>query len=105
MKDKHVKLSSELIYQVEEYMKKNDLNFSQAIRTILEVGLNNINLTKSLNLNNSLLDKIYSRQAYTVELIEQFYTDMEIEKVLNPNNNKALQKFKSSRNKDINYDK
>ena len=44
MKDKHVKLTSELVYQVEEYMKKNDLNFSQAIRTILEVGLNNINL-------------------------------------------------------------
>ena len=34
------------------------------------------------------------------EQIDKFYTYMEIEKVLNPNNNNALQKFKSERYKD-----
>ena len=96
----HISLTNELDKRIRDYCSANDLKYSQAVRKLLEQGLNNIDTNKKLDLNNSLLEKIYSRQIYIRDLLEQFYTDMEIDKVLNPNNNKALQKIKSERYKD-----
>ncbi len=96
----HISLTDELDKRIRDYCSANDLKYSQAVRKLIEQGLNNIDTNKKIDLNNSLMEKIYSRQIYIKDLLEQFYTDMEIEKVLNPNNNKALQKFKSERYKD-----
>ncbi len=96
----HISLTNELDKRIRDYCIANDLKYSQAVRKLIEQGLNNIDTNKKLDLNNSLMEKIYSRQIYIRDLLEQFYADMEIEKVFNPNNNKALQKFKSERYKD-----
>ena len=55
---------------------------------------------KKLDLNNSLLENIFSKQIYIRDFLEQFYSDMEIEKLSNPKNNKALQKYKLEKYKD-----
>ena len=81
----------------------NGLNFSQSIRTLIEIGLNSSEENILLKQNSVLLEKIFSRQLYLRDLIEQFYSDMEIEKLSNPRNNKALQKFKTNKDK-LKYD-
>ena len=96
----HISVTKELDKKVRDYCNANDLNYSQAVRKLIEQGLNHIDTNKKIDLNNSLMERIYSRQIYIRDLLEQFYADMEIEKSLNPNNNKALQKFKTERNKD-----
>ena len=47
-----------------------------------------------LDKNNALLDKLYSKSYYSTQLLEQFYSDLEIYRLTNPNDNKALNKFK-----------
>ena len=42
---------------------------------------------------------MFSKLMYIRDLLEQFYSDMEIEKLSNPKNSKSLQKFKISKDK------
>ena len=54
---------------------------------------------KTIDRNNSLLDRIYSKSCYIVALLEQIYSDFEWDKITNPKESKALNKFKSKMNK------
>ena len=45
---------------------------------LLECGLDNIEVYKQFEIHNSLMNKLFSRQLYIRDLLEQFYTDMEI---------------------------
>ena len=103
MKEGHAYLTKDITIKVNEYSKKTGLNFSQSARRLIEIGLNSTDENQILKENNVLLEKIFSRQIYIRDLIEQFYSDMEIEKLSNPRNNKALQKFKTNKDK-IKYD-
>lgn len=96
----HISLTDEIDQKVREYCKNDNLNYSQGIRKLIETGLNTKDTNKKLDLNNSLLENIFSKQIYIRDLVEQFYSDMEIEKSTNPKNNKALQKFKLDKYKD-----
>ena len=90
----HISLTDEIDQKVREYCKNNNLNYSQGIRKLIETGLD----TKDTN--NSLLENIFSKQIYIRDFLEQFYSDMEIEKLSNPKNNKALQKYKLEKYRD-----
>lgn len=96
----HISLSNDIDSRIREFCKINNFNYSQGIRRLIEFGLDNNEATKKLEMNNSLLENIFSKQIYLRDLIEQFYSDMEIEKLSNPKNNKALQKFKLENYKD-----
>ena len=96
----HITVPIELEKEIRKYADKNNLFISQSIRKLIENGLDNIEMKKQLEIYNSLMNKIFSRQLYIRDLLEQFYTDMEIEKLLNPKNNKALQQFKLEKQKD-----
>ena len=97
MSDSHPYITKDITRKIEEYSKKTGLNFSQSARKLIEIGLSATEENQMLKRNNALLEKIFSRQLYLRDLIEQFYSDMEIEKLSNPRNNKALQKFKTSK--------
>ena len=47
------------------------------------------------------MNKIYSRQSYIKDFLEQFYCDMEIEELRKISNNKALKEFKSRYSRDL----
>lgn len=96
---KHITLKEELDERINKFCKDNSFIYSHAIRVLIENGLNNYDLMKKLDINNSLMEKIFSRQIYIRDLLEQLYTDMEIENHLNPNKNKALQQLKKERYK------
>lgn len=84
---------------VKSYCESNNLKYSQSVTKLIELGVNNIEVNKAININNILMDKINHKLNYTIQLLEQFYSDIEIECLTNPNNNKALQKFKNKFNK------
>ncbi|HAB67009.1 hypothetical protein [uncultured Clostridium sp.] len=96
----HISLTDEIDQKVREYCKNNNLNYSQGIRKLIETGLDTKDTNKKLDLNNSLLENIFSKQIYIRDFLEQFYSDMEIEKLSNPKNNKALQKYKLEKYRD-----
>ena len=58
-----------------------------------------MNLVKTIDRNNSLLDRIYSKSYYIVAILEQIYSDFEWDKITNPIVSKALKIFKSKMNK------
>lgn len=96
----HIGLTYDLEQSIKLYAMDNKISFSEAIRRLLSTGLN-----RDMNIMNyDLLDKkvnmIISRQKYIRVLIEQFYADMEIEELQDPNKNIALQKFKNHKFKD-----
>lgn len=96
----HITIPEEVDEIIRKYVETNHIKYSQGVVQLIMQAIDNIEIKKKLDLNNSLLDKIYSRGLYTKELIEQFYSDMEIEKLTNPKNNKALQKFMLDKYKD-----
>ena len=75
------------------------ISYSEAVSQLVSLGLNNMNLVKTIERNNSLLDRIYSKSCYIVALLEQIYSDFEWDKINNPKESKALNKFKSKMNK------
>ena len=103
MADPHIYLTQDIKDRVKEYANNNGLNFSQSARKLIEIGFSTTEENQMLKQNTILLEKIFSRQLYLRDLIEQFYSDMEIEKLSNPRNNKALQKFKTSKD-NLKYD-
>ena len=100
MADPHISLSSEVDSKVRNYCKANGLNYSQGIRNLIELGLYNLETNRQIELNSSLLSKLYSKSIYTVDLIEKLYSDLEITNNSNPKDNKVLQEFKNSRYRD-----
>lgn len=100
MVNPHISLTDEIDQKIRQYCKNNNLNYSQGIRYLIELGLDTKDTNKKIDLNNSLLENIFSKQIYIRDLLEQFYSDMEIETSTNPKNNRALQKFKLEKYKD-----
>ena len=100
MADPHISLSNEIDSKVRNYCKANGLKYSQGIRNLIELGLYNLEMNRQIELNSSLLSKLYSKSIYTIDLIEKLYSDLEITNNSNPKDNKVLQEFKNSRYRD-----
>lgn len=98
---KHITISEEANSIVEKY--KVDNKYSEAVEHLIVMGDYNNQLGSLIDRNNKLLERLMFKVSYISDLLEQFYSDMEIEKVLNPKNNKALQKFKTNRDR-LKYD-
>jgi hypothetical protein len=101
MANPHISMKNDLDVKVRKYCDENDLKYSQGVRRLIEIGLENIDVTKKIDSYNSMLEKIFSRQIYIRDLIEQLYTDLEIDTSLNPKDNKSLQNFKNNKYKDM----
>lgn len=100
----HISIPENVHNLINDYAIKNGINYSQAVAKLIESGINNIELNKSINSYSGLLDRIFSKLYYNTKLLEQFYSDMEIDDTTNPNKNKGLEKFKAKFNKS-NYEK
>src|SRR5574344_244981 len=100
MADPHISLTSEVDSKVRNYCKVNGYKYSEGIRNLIELGLYNLEINKKLELNSELLSKTYSKTIYIIDLVEKFYSDLEITNNSNPKDNKVLQEFKMNRFKD-----
>ena len=88
----HISISEDLKSRLDIYCKENNFQcFSHGVIDLLEKELDHI-------LNS--VDRLNSRSSYTRDLLEQLYSNLEIETETNPKNNKSLQKFKNKYIKD-----
>lgn len=92
---KHISIPSDIDIMVLDYARKCNISFSEAVVQLVSSGINNLEMAKAFEKNNALLDKLYSKSYYSTALLEQIYSDFEWDKVTNPNESKALNKFKS----------
>ena len=92
---KHISIPSDIGIMILDYARKCNISFSEAIVQLVSSGINNQEMAKEFEKNNALLDKLYSKAYYFTALLEQIYSDFEWDKVTNPNESKALNKFKS----------
>lgn len=97
----HISLTSDIDAEIREYAEKNKIRYSQAISILVEKGLTKENFISTNDLINGKVDALNNKQIYLIKLVEQFYSDMEIENITNPNNNKSLQSFKNKKYKDL----
>ena len=101
MREVHFKISNELFSMIEEYRIKNNYNKTQAYISLIELGLTKTDEKIIINNIISSLDKLNSRNNYVRALLEQLYSDLEIENNTNPNKNTSLQEFKRKQFKDM----
>ena len=92
---KHISIPKDIDIIVLDYARKCNISFSEAVVQLVSSGINNLEMAKAFEKNNALLDKLYSKSYYSTALLEQIYSDFEWDKVTNPNESKALNKFKS----------
>ena len=92
---KHISIPSDIDIMILDYARKCNISFSEAVVQLVSPGINNLEMAKAFEKNNALLDKLYSKSYYSTALLEQIYSDFEWDKVTNPNESKALNKFKS----------
>ncbi|MGM9848357.1 MAG: hypothetical protein ACI312_01225 [Bacilli bacterium] len=92
---KHISIPSDIDIMILDYARKCNISFSEAVVQLVSSGINNLEMAKAFEKNNALLDKLYSKSYYSTALLEQIYSDFEWDKVTNPNESKALNKFKS----------
>lgn len=92
---KHISIPSDIDIMILDYSRKCNISFSEAVVQLVSSGINNLEMAKAFEKNNALLDKLYSKSYYSTALLEQIYSDFEWDKVTNPNESKALNKFKS----------
>lgn len=96
----HVTLPDELDKKIKEYALDHGIKYSLSVQKLIEAGFDRTNTNRLVEMNNTFLERINSRQNYMCLLLEQMYSDMEFGALSDPKKNIALQQFKSKRNKE-----
>ena len=98
----HISISEELKNRIDVYCKENNFQcFSHGVIDLLEKALRQNKIDNVLDHLSNSIDRLNSKTSYTKDLIEQLYSNLEIETETNPKNNKSLQRFKNKYIKDI----
>lgn len=96
----HFRIDDELLSKIEEYMKNNNCTKTKALISLLEVGLEKTNTSLDIQEMKKLMNKLNSRNNFNRILLEQLYSDLEIENLTDTKKNKALQELKTKKFKD-----
>lgn len=97
----HISISEDLKSRLDIYCKENNFQcFSHGVIDLLEKALSQSKLDKVLDHILNSVDRLNSKSSYTRDLLEQLYSNLEIETETNPKSNKSLQKFKNKYIKD-----
>lgn len=92
---KHIIISEELNDRILELNGPNIKNYSKTVSYLIEKGLDNLVLNENISFNNSMLEKIYARDGYSIDLIEQLFKELDMKD--------KLDNFKKNRYKDSKY--
>lgn len=65
----HISIPFDIDSQIQEYSGLRKINYSEAVCQLVTLGLNNMDLTKAIQKNNALMDKIYSKSVYSTDLL------------------------------------
>ena len=92
---KHIIMSDELDEKIWKINGPNKKAYSKTVSFLIEKGIDNLALNENITFNNSMLEKIYARDGYSIDLIEQLWKEL--------NMKDKLDAFKKSRYKDSKY--
>lgn len=92
---KHIIISEELDKKIWEINGPNKKTYSKTASHLIERGIDNLALNDNILFNNSILEKIYARDGYTIDLIEQLFKELDMKD--------KLENFKKNRYKDSKY--
>jgi len=100
MRYPHISISNDLDLDIKKYSESRNIKYSAAVSELTKYGFKYLHEEKNIDQNNMLLDRIYNKEIYIKKLLEQLYSDLEIDNHTNPNNNKSLNQFKNKQYKD-----
>ena len=92
---KHIILPEDIYKKVVELNGGTTDYISKTISYLLEKGMDNLKTNENITYNNLMLEKVYSREGYTIDLIEELYKNLDM--------TNALNNFKKNRFKDDKY--
>lgn len=92
---KHIILPEGIYKKVVELNGGTTDDISKTISYLLEKGMDNLKINENITYNNLMLEKVYSREGYTIDLIEELYKNLDM--------TNALNNFKKNRFKDDKY--
>ena len=92
---KHIIMSDELDEKIWKINGPNKKTYSKTVSFLIEKGIDNLAINENITFNNSMLEKIYARDGYSIDLIEQLWKEL--------NMKDKLDAFKKSRYKDSKY--
>jgi len=92
---KHIILPEDLLNELIELNGGTTDDFSKLVVRLIRNGIDNIKTNENITFNNSMLEKVYAREGYTIDLIENLYQNLDMAK--------ALRDFKKDRYKDDKY--
>ncbi len=87
---KHIIIPEELDSKVWKINGPSKKQYSKTVSFLLERGIDNLALNENISFNNSMLEKIYARDGYCIDLIEQLYKELDMKA--------KLENFKKKRN-------
>lgn len=92
---KHIIISEQLDNEIWKINGPNKKTYSRTVSYLIEKGLDNLVLNENISFNNSMLEKIYMRDGYSIDLIEQLFKELDM--------SDKLENFKKNRYKDSKY--
>ena len=92
--DKHIRISLEDSLRVKVYASKRGMTFNNAVKELITLGLDKYEGKEfELDVKNDIT-KLVKDQHYTKLLLEQMYSDFQLENLTEPSNCFLLNKFK-----------
>ena len=92
---KHIIISDQLDNEIWKINGPNKKTYSRTVSYLIEKGLDNLALNENISFNNSMLEKIYARDGYSIDLIEQLFRELDM--------SDKLENFKKNRYRDSKY--
>lgn len=86
-------VNEEVYEEIEKYSKSNNKKISDGLKDLILNGLNNESYVKEISKLSKQLFKNSNKLKFLVMLIEQVYSDLEIENPTDYRNNKILRKL------------
>lgn len=90
---KHIMISEETEEIINNYMIENKCNLSKAVNKIINEKNDNIDILKRIDNLESTITELIKKENITFNLLKQFYSDMGIVGLSNPNECRNLQNF------------
>lgn len=94
MIDKHVRFTKNDSKSINLYALENSMSYAEAVRDLINIGINEVKRIEKENKTDKLMIKIVSEIEYLIKLLEQLYSDFGFDELTTPNLCETLNLFK-----------
>jgi len=97
---RHIRITENNNKLILMFMEKNKINnYTQAINELLEIALLSIEKNKEIDLLLKLSKRSLAKTDYLINLLEQIYSDFNLDDITDPRKSISLKKFKERINR------